>query len=263
MIAPRQLPDSYRHWNLVHGAPHGRELLRSSLVKWLFSKRAWERRRGPFAIQGNNPTRAFEYPWAFQAAGIQPGMRVLEVGGSLSGFQFVLSELGCSVVNVDPGLEATGVGWPCDQNSLRELNALFGTSVELRNCVIEEAALEEGTYDRVFSVSVLEHLPEKEITEVMKHAYRCLKPGGLFILTVDLFLNLKPFTDRETNEYGRNQDLRWLIAQAPFERLEGKSSELFGFPEFDSAQIQRDLDRYLIGYYPVLIQCVVLRKPAN
>ena len=41
------------------------------------------------------------------------------------------------------------------------------------------------------SMSVLEHLPEDDIKEVMEHAYRCLKPGGRFIITLDLFLKIR------------------------------------------------------------------------
>lgn len=230
------------------------------MIKWIFPKEAWERRRGPFSIQGNNQTREFEYPWAFHATSLSSGMKVVEIGGSLSGFQFILSKAGCKVVNVDPGLEAAGVGWPCDNASLQTLNTRFGTDVELRNTVIEKAGLESEAYDRFFSISVLEHLPEDEIGEVFRQAFRCLRPGGLFVMTVDLFLNLKPFTDRDDNEFGTNRSVSWMLEQAPFELTYGNKAELYGFPEFNSGQIQRNLENYLVGTYPALVQCVVLRK---
>ena len=52
-------------------------------------QRIW-RRKGPFGGQGNNSTREFEYPWCFHTAKLETGMHVLEVGGGLAGFQFVL-----------------------------------------------------------------------------------------------------------------------------------------------------------------------------
>ena len=40
---------------------------------------------------------------------------------------------------------------------------------------------------------MIERLTDNDIMDMMKHVHRCLKPGGLFILTIDLFLNLHPF----------------------------------------------------------------------
>ncbi len=264
MIAPAILPEDYRDWNCIHAAPYGRPPLRASLMNWawLLPTRVLNRRRGPFAIQKNNTTREFEYPWAFASADLQPGMRVVEIGGSLSGFQFVLSQSGCKVINIDPGMEAVGVGWPCDESSIKKLNSLFRTDVELRNTVISRAGIPDASIDRFFSISVLEHLPEDDLNDVLIHAYRCLKPGGLFIMTVDLFLNLRPFTDRVANEYGINQDISSFLRPAPFELLKGKRSELYGFDDFDFRRILANVEKFFIGSYPALVQCVILRKPA-
>ena len=117
MLAPSAIPDKYKQWNDRYGAPHGRELRLLRVKKYYTTKEQIARAQGPFAIQPNNSTRAYEYPWAFGAGKLQRGMKVLEIGGGLSGFQFVLDQSGCSVVNVDPGMEARGVGWPCDQKS--------------------------------------------------------------------------------------------------------------------------------------------------
>lgn len=260
MIAPPKNPDSFQEWNRTHGAPHGHRVrfgrLRSRLpAAWLL------RATGPFFIQKNNTTRTFEYPWAFAAAQLQPGMKVLEIGGSLAGFQFTLARHGCRVVNVDPGMEAAGIGWPCDQNSIARLNKTFGTDIELRNTTIERAELRAGEFDRAFSISVIEHLPPADAANVMAHAFRCLKPGGLFIITLDLFLNLHPFTTRRSNEYGVNQSAAELISSQPWRLVVGKRDELLGFPEFDADKILSRLENYLVGSYPALAQCLVLQKP--
>ncbi len=259
MLATKSLPENYRHWNLVHGAPHGYTRHRWSLFRSLIPDSLWERMRGPFAFQGNNSIRAFEYPWAFHAAGLEPGMKVLEIGGGLSGFQFVLGSMDCRVVNVDPGMEK--LDWPCNPEFMEILNKRFGTDVQLRNTTISNAALEDDAYDRIFSISVIEHLDEREIQNIMNHAYRCLKPGGLFLMTIDLFLNLAPFTGRLENEYGGNRNVRWIAELMPFEVVEGELSELFGYDGFDPERILSNLDKYLIGQYPALSQCLVLRKP--
>ncbi|HEV2149931.1 MAG TPA: class I SAM-dependent methyltransferase [Longimicrobiaceae bacterium] len=261
MLARRHAPDDFVRWNRAHGAPFGAQLRAEGLLGRLLPRSVLTRLRGPFSIQPNNNTRAFEYPWAFHAAEPRPGLDVLEIGGGLSGFQFVLSRLGCRVVNVDPGMEATGVGWPCDAASMRRLNGLFGTTVELRNTVLEAAGLADESFDLVFSISVLEHLPEHEIANAVREAFRVLRPGGRLVMTVDLFLNIRPFTTEERNRYGTNVDLRWLLDQAPFELEQGTPAELYGFDEFSAERVLARLDELLVGDYPAAAQCLVLRKP--
>ncbi|HEX3774863.1 MAG TPA: class I SAM-dependent methyltransferase [Polyangiaceae bacterium] len=261
MIARSELPQPYREWNRKHHAPFG---LWPGWRGSVFGKMplgASSRLLGPFSTQTNNTFRAFEYPWAYFAARLEPGQRVLEIGGGLSGFQFALSRAGCHVVNVDPGMVAEGnKGWPCDASTMRTLNRAFGSDVELRNCTVGDAQLEPEQYDRAFSISVIEHLSAEEIGEVCSTVYSALKPGGLFVLTIDLFLDSRPFSDRERNEYGKNVDVAWLAGLAPFTIAEGNRSELYGFPEFDPKRILGDLSTYMIGSYPALAQCLVLRK---
>ncbi len=259
MLAPSSLPEKFIQWNVRHGAPFGRS---SVWKERCLPRTLYERYRGPFAIQPNNTSREFEYPWAFYAMPLKRGQRVLEIGGGLSGFQFVLAQEGCSVVNVDPGMEAKGKGWPCDVESMNKLNNLFGTSVDLRNTVLTEANLKPESFDRVFSISVLEHLPDEEIEEAIQCAFNCLVPGGYLILTVDLSLDIAPFTTRQSNIYGKNINIKWLVNIAPFSLICGNPSELHGFTEFEPDFIQSNLSSYLIGRgYPTLTQCLVLQKP--
>src|SRR5262249_20686124 len=157
---------------------------------------------GCFAFQGNNTTRAFEYPWAFYALEPKPGLRVLEIGGSLSGFQFALDRSGCEVVNVDPGDEFHASGWPVTTETMRRLNQVLGTNVTLKNCLLEQAGFPDASFDRVVSVSVFEHIPEPELAKILADVRRVLKPGGALVLTVDLFLDVEPFTKETKNVYG-------------------------------------------------------------
>lgn len=263
MLAPHQLPEEFAAWNLRYGAPSGYDRPRRALFRRFYSAEAWLRLRGPFAIQpGNNSTRRFEYPWTFHAADLSRPRTIVELGGSLAGPQFVLGRLGHRVINVDPGLEAAGLGWPVDQASISRLNRWFGTDVRLINTTLDRAGLADGSVDVMFSISVLEHLTPEELTAVMRHAGRCLRPGGRFIITLDLFLNLAPFTSRTKNEYGMNQDVRRMAAESGLTLVHGKPAELHGYAEFDPQAILSRLECYLIGSYPVLTQCIVLEKPA-
>ena len=81
------------------------------------------------------------------------------------------------------------------------------------------------------------------------------------MLTIDLFLDVHPFTDVRENQYGTNVNVRKAIEAAPFAVEIGTPSQLHGFPEFDRTRIQARLSEFLIGSYPTLTQCLVLRKP--
>src|SRR4051812_30140812 len=110
MIAPATLPREYQDWNRRWHAPSGRPLPFKGTLAW---SRPALMYRGPFTFQPNSRTREYEYPWAFAQirSRIAKGT-ILEIGGGVSGMQFVLARAGYDVINVDPGLEAKGRGWP-------------------------------------------------------------------------------------------------------------------------------------------------------
>jgi len=270
MIARRELPQLHLAWNREWGAPFGTRAHRGlrmlgsagrRLDRYLF--KIAPSLGGLFRFQENNTTRRAEYPWAFYATPLSDGLKVLEIGGSLSGFQFVLDRAGCQVTNVDPGMKSHGLGWPVDQLHIHRLNRAFRTKVVLHNCFLHEAPLEPASFDRVFSISVIEHIPQAEVAGTIARVYELLKPGGYFILTLDLFLNLAPFCSRESNEYGSNVSARLIAEAAPFELNQGDRRELLGYPEFDRDHILSTLEALMLGDYPALPQLMVLRKPTD
>jgi SAM-dependent methyltransferase len=217
--------------------------------------------RGPFGFQADNgETRRFEYPWAYHATPLSPGLRVVEVGGSLSGLQFVLAKTGLTVVNVDPG-ESAEMGWPLDIGTFEILNRAFGTNVELKPDFLADADFAADSIDRVFIISTLEHIRTESIADMLDEVRRILRPGGFCVLTVDLFLDLMPFTDRESNESGHNVDIAWMVSSSGLEMVQGDRAELYGFPEFDPRHVLEGLSRYLYGSgAPALSQALVLQK---
>lgn len=265
MLARRSWSTRYAEWNKRWGAPFGRPT--RALVQKLVPRRFRSHRwciplSGYFAFQPNNDTRAVEYPWAFEALQVQPGMTVLDIGGSLAGLQFVLDKVGCTVTNVDPGEEARGVGWPVRPETFDKLNRAFGTHVTLKNCFLEEARLPSESFDRVVSISVLEHIPEADLTTLLAEVRRLLKPGGRFVATLDLFLDVHPFVDKERNAYGHNVSARWLVETSGLELVHGEPSELYGYDRFEPERILKRGEEFFIGlYYPVMAQTLVLRKP--
>lgn len=278
MIGRRLLPPAYVEWNQRWQAPNGTESAvrrrladrSNSVARRLHGRRPElesvardlvPKLLGPFGFQVNNATRRFEYPWAFHATPIEPGMVAVDLGGSLAGFQFVLAKQGLRVINVDPGMEATGRGWPVAQETLDRLGRAFGVDVALISDVLLRAPIAPGSVDRVYSISTLEHIPPDEIPATVRAVERVLRPGGYFVVTIDLFLNLAPFTTRRSNEYGSNLDVCSLVTSSGLELVQGDPSELCGFPGFDPTEILARLEEYLIGTYPAVAQALVLRKP--
>lgn len=262
MIGRRSLPGRYERWNQTWGAPFGRPV--PAWVRRLPGTTSLvQRRAGPFSFQPNNSTRTWEYPWAYFAVPVVPALRLVEVGGALSGLQFVLARAGATVVNVDPFVDygTTGEYAAVDPaERLRDLNELFGTAVELRRCTLAEAGLPAGSVDVVYCISTIEHLSAAARTSTVGEIGRVLRPGGRTVLTVDLFLDLQPFTTRTDNRWGTNIDVHALVAESGLGLVEGTPAELLGYPEFDADTVQSNVSDYLVGDYPGLAQCLVLQK---
>lgn len=189
------------------------------------------------------------------------GARVVEIGGALSGFQFVLSRGGASVWNVDPFVDY-GVGeYGLDPDAVHaRLNRYFRTDVRLCHSTLSEAALPSDSFDRIYCISTIEHLEPDELTSTLREACRILRGGGLAVLTVDLFLNLEPFTTRARNEWGRNISIKDLVETSGMRLVYGDPDLLYGFSTFDPDRIQANLERYFVGEYPTLTQLVVVQK---
>lgn len=262
MIAPAALPPEYVAWNRKWHAPHGRPV--PAWLGRLPLGSAWiDRLRGPFAFQPNSSTRRFEYPWAFHAVPVRKGMNVVDLGGGLSGFQFALASSGARVINVDPFV---GYGSPDGYRQtdpaaqLSRLGRLFRATVEFRRSTLADAGLGARSVDVVYCISTLEHLDTTAVASIQEELPRVLVAGGCCVLTVDLFLDLAPFTTRSTNQWGANLDVGSFVERSALEMVAGNPLELYGCPGFDADRVQSQLSRYLLGEYPGMAQCLVLRK---
>jgi 2-polyprenyl-3-methyl-5-hydroxy-6-metoxy-1,4-benzoquinol methylase len=196
MIAKKDLPKSFRDWNARWAAPYGRTPFLPGWRLLLWSEARW---RGPFGWQGrNNSTRVFEYPWAYHAVSRHGSdLRILEVGGGLSGLQFVLAIEGNQVVNVDPGQD--DLGWAYQSDLHRRLSRAFGVQVQLFDKKIDSLEVPPNSFDVLLSVSALEHFSDGDLAALAGAIKQLLKWGGIVVLTIDLFLDLKPFSNREEN----------------------------------------------------------------
>ncbi|MGH9081493.1 MAG: class I SAM-dependent methyltransferase [Acidimicrobiales bacterium] len=272
MLARRELPLDYWRFNHTWGAPNGKRTilarpvtrLPSSLKQALERDDHYRRSLGPFAFQPNTSTRSYEYPWAYhQLADLAPS-RVLEIGGALSGLQFVLARDGHDVHNVDPFFDyGAGV---YDVDPIVEhaaLNRAFRTDVVLHQATLPEAKL-QGPFSAVLCISTIEHLSPVEVEATLLATKDLLAPGGLLVLTVDLFLNLEPFCSRTSNVWGTNASLAWMDEMLGYEMITGNREELYGYPQFSTEKILAHLETFAMGVnYPQLAQLVTFRAPGG
>jgi SAM-dependent methyltransferase len=190
-------------------------------------------------------------------------MTVVDLGGGVSGFQFTVADAGAMVTNIDPFVDYGSVVAYETIDPVRlidRLNAIYRTEVRLMRQDLVGAALPSASVDVVYCISMLEHLTAQARADALHEVRRILRPGGHLVVTVDLFLDLEPFTDRESNRYGTNIDLKEVVEQSGLTLVVGERDALLGYPEFEAKRVQSRLADFLIGVYPALTECFVLRQ---
>jgi len=263
MLARRELPDQYAQWNRAWAAPYGRPEWAVAPLR-LLGRHGVRRVRGPFGFQTNSTTRIYEYPWAYyQLAGLGPS-RILEIGGALSGLQFVLARNGHEVHNVDPFVDYGHGDYAVDPIAEHaSLNRAFRTNVVLHRSTLPEVKF-ANSFSAVICVSTLEHLPPHDIEVALAAIKDVLVPGGLVVLTIDLFLDLVPFCSCRKNMWGINASVAWIGDLLGYEMVAGDKAELYGYQEFSSDRIMSRLGEFAINTgYPAMAQLVSFRAPGG
>ena len=133
-------------------------------------------------------SRVWEYPYVYHhlrqwigAEGDDALPRVVDFGSGVTFFPFCIAKLGCHVtcVDVDPVVSA-------DLPKAAEVVKHDPGRVDCRLCGDGQLPFDDREIDAVYCISVLEHIPHFE--ETIAEIARILKPGGLFVLTIDLDL---------------------------------------------------------------------------
>jgi SAM-dependent methyltransferase len=149
-----------------------------------------------------NYWRATEFPLALREGDFRPGERVLDVGSPKLLSLFVAEKLGAQVTATD--IEAYFVP---ELELLRELRSLAPEALRLQVEDGRRLSFPDDSFDKVFSVSVLEHIPDGGDSECVREIARVLAPGGRCVLTV-------PFWPQGRVDW-RDADFYWSGASAP------------------------------------------------
>jgi SAM-dependent methyltransferase len=122
-------------------------------------------------------------PWAVKAilASVSPGSKLLEIGAGVPEVAAVLVELGFRVTSVDP--YEGEAGGPTGYSAI----ARAYPDVEVRRARFDAsgAGLPRASFDAVYSISVLEHLPPDSAGEVFAGIREVLRPSGFSIHCID------------------------------------------------------------------------------
>jgi len=179
-----------------------------------------------------HPSKRWEYPWALRRARLAPGSRVLDGGCGASIFPLFLQQLRCRVAALDPQPPAP-------------LDAIQYICGEL-----QQLPFAAESFDAVFCISVIEHLPVDAMPRALHELARVLKPEGRLLLTTD-------FGRRRGEEMwyrgpGPTFRVDWnIFDQKSFEHLIGQADDLEMDGELELAvdwRRMRPLMRRFHGY---------------
>lgn len=132
--------------------------------------------------------KAHNRPWIEEKGNFAKGQKILEVGGAYSLLPKYLAEKYDleAWIGDDFGKTFQDTTWsrwgdpnelPRKYPSVHYVFDLFGAFS--RN-------YPDLYFDRIFSVSTLEHIPMENMLDVFKDMHRCLKPGGRQLHTIDI-----------------------------------------------------------------------------
>lgn len=125
--------------------------------------------------------KLWENAWTIHHAGLEPGYKVLDVGGASTTFSFYLASIGYRVVVVDNDWANCGTLF-----NARYVAKQMGWDLRaLNHDIAQSLPFPDNHFDRVFSICVLEHLPSHLRQFLMKEIGRVLKPGAIAGLTID------------------------------------------------------------------------------
>jgi ubiquinone/menaquinone biosynthesis C-methylase UbiE len=84
---------------------------------------------------------------------------------------------------------------------------------------LEEAAFPNDHFDKVFSICVIEHISNYE--EVINEIYRILKPGGVFVFSVDSLATIDSLLLR--NKHKQNYGIQKYFSKNELSQILGKN----------------------------------------
>ena len=207
------------------------------------------------------PFRKLEYSLALDVLEkhLKPGDQYLDAGSGATPLGYILAERGIKATAVD--------GNPRLINDLIAFRPqdVYGSNVNLEYQDLTHITYADNTFDAVSCISVVEHIPAPFDQVAINEMLRVLKPGGVFILTLDY----RPPVPTANNGDPSNK-LGYYINRTASLVREGKVGEVFqgvnrklaaqqavqegkarnarsGNQNFEIAHLTQDIEPLLVG----------------
>jgi SAM-dependent methyltransferase len=151
----------------------------------------------PYLARPVNYWRNIEYRLVSNAAQFQPGERVLDIGSPKLLALYLAKVVGAEVFATD--IDDYFV------ERLRTVAEVEGVPAGRLHVQVEDGrqlSFPDDAFDKVFSVSVLEHIPDDGDSACVKEIARALVPGGECYLTV-------PFWPRSRTDFVDSKAVYW------------------------------------------------------
>jgi len=142
-------------------------------------------------------SREWEYPWAVLHGDVKKEHKILDCGcGGAPLLLYFIKESGCMGHGIDMHygrkLNRELKSIPQGDDYLIDLRhfyidptLLVGKNIAMQKGDISKINFPDGFFDRVFCISVIEHLDEEIAKKCMKEMVRVLKAGGRLLITMD------------------------------------------------------------------------------
>lgn len=124
--------------------------------------------------------KLWENAWVLCHSEVKAGHKVLDIGGASTVFVFCLASLGCSVKVIDNDWSCCGIIY----NTNYVAKKMRWDIKAFDRSIAKPIPFPDDSFDRVFSICMIEHLPSSVRRKMMREAARVLKPGGIAGITI-------------------------------------------------------------------------------
>ncbi len=173
-----------------------------------------------------------------------PSDRVLDIGCGNGRFVFFKRPSCGELVGIDAGAHFA-------PETLR--------SVDLARGDVRLLPFAEGSFDKAYSLDVLEHLNEEGVVSMLSEARRVLRPGGKFFVYSHVMMSSKlAVFQRGVNRLVRYLDSKGLVDNAPErERKSDHRNALRSYEMLEAVLARTGFEIESIRYYNVFFKSVI------
>lgn len=191
----------------------------ATLIKDLVFRILAGLRMYPNIIFTLNPLKIYEFKELTKGINISKDDRILDLGCGGGLHSFLLGRRCKEITGIEVS-EAAVKG--AERKSKKLKKRIKSSFIHTR---IEEARIEEESYDKIFSICVIEHITN--YVDVLKEMYRILKKQGQIVFSVDCLETIedsnlleKHRRDHFVEKYFRRGELEALLKEIGYSKVE-------------------------------------------